>query len=69
MTRVGPPSPCIGVCVLDERSCCKGCRRSVAEISRWARMSGVEQWAVIARLERVRADERAEAGRRIAAEG
>jgi hypothetical protein len=31
-------------------------------------MSVVEQWAVIARLERVRADERAEAGRQIAAE-
>jgi predicted Fe-S protein YdhL (DUF1289 family) len=58
MARSGPVSPCINVCVLDERNCCKGCRRSVTEIARWGRMGADEQWAVIARIEQVRADER-----------
>jgi predicted Fe-S protein YdhL (DUF1289 family) len=44
--------------VLDERNSCKGCRRTVSEIARWGRMSPVEQWAVIARIEQVRAAER-----------
>jgi predicted Fe-S protein YdhL (DUF1289 family) len=57
MARSGPVSPCINVCVLDERLCCRGCRRNVAEIAGWARMGPDEQWAVIARIERVRADE------------
>jgi len=46
------------VCVLDDRDCCKGCRRTVKEIARWGRMGPDEQWAVIARIEQVRADER-----------
>jgi len=58
MTRSAPVSPCINVCVLDEYNCCKGCRRTVSEIARWGRMSPVEQWAVIARIEQVRAAER-----------
>jgi uncharacterized protein len=58
MAQSGPTSPCISVCVLDERNCCKGCRRTVTEIARWGRLSADEQWAVIARIERVRADER-----------
>jgi predicted Fe-S protein YdhL (DUF1289 family) len=45
------------VCVLDAGHCCTGCRRSVVEIARWGRMSADEQWAVIARLERARAEE------------
>ena len=58
MARSGPVSPCINVCVLDEHDCCRGCRRTVREIARWGRMSPDEQWAVIARLEQVRAAER-----------
>ena len=58
MARSGPTSPCINVCVLDERGCCKGCRRTVQEIARWGRMSPDEQWAVITRLEQMRAGER-----------
>jgi predicted Fe-S protein YdhL (DUF1289 family) len=46
------------VCVLDEHSCCKGCRRTVTEIARWGRMGADEQWAVIARIEQLRAEER-----------
>jgi len=60
----------MNVCVLDERDCCKGCRRTVAEIARWARMSADEQWAVVARIEQVRADERRVANAAVsAAEG
>jgi len=58
MVRSGPASPCINVCVLDDHDCCKGCRRSVSEIARWGRMRPDEQWAVIARIEQVRAEER-----------
>jgi len=58
MARSGPTSPCINVCVLDEHDCCKGCRRTVTESARWSRLSADEQWAVIARIEQVRADER-----------
>jgi predicted Fe-S protein YdhL (DUF1289 family) len=47
----------MNICVLDDRSCCTGCRRTVSEIARWGRMSPEEQWAVIARIERVRTDE------------
>ena len=54
MTQPGPVSPCINVCVLDEHRTCTGCRRSLEEIAQWGRMSAAEQWAVIARLERVR---------------
>lgn len=58
MVRSGPASPCINVCVLDDHGCCKGCRRTITEIGRWSRMSAEEQWTVVARIERVRADER-----------
>ena len=57
MNESGPSSPCMNVCVLDERRECRGCRRTLDEIARWGRMSAVEQWAVIARLQRLRADE------------
>jgi uncharacterized protein len=57
MVQSGPSSPCINVCVLDTQSRCTGCRRTLDEITRWSRMSAAEQWAVMARLERVHADE------------
>lgn len=60
IARSGPSSPCINVCVLDEYDCCRGCRRTVSEIARWGRMSPGEQWAVIGRLEGLRAAERQE---------
>ncbi len=58
MARTGPTSPCISVCVLDDQNCCTGCRRTVTEIARWGRMGPDEQWAVIARIEQLRVDER-----------
>jgi len=44
----------MNVCVLDADRVCTGCRRTLDEIALWSRMSAAEQWAVIARLERVR---------------
>ena len=32
-------SPCIGICSLDERGLCEGCRRSSAEIAHWPQMN------------------------------
>jgi predicted Fe-S protein YdhL (DUF1289 family) len=69
MARSGPTSPCINVCVLDDHDSCRGCRRSLHEIARWGRMTADEQWAVIARIEQVRADERRAATAARAAEG
>jgi predicted Fe-S protein YdhL (DUF1289 family) len=44
----------MNVCVLDAGRVCVGCRRTLDEIARWGRMSAAEQWAVVARLERMR---------------
>jgi uncharacterized protein len=51
----GPVSPCINVCVLDDRNVCQGCFRTIDEIAAWGRMSAAEQWAVVERLERAAA--------------
>ena len=53
MSQVAPTSPCLNVCVLDASQTCVGCGRTLDEIARWGRMSSGEQWAVIARLERL----------------
>jgi hypothetical protein len=45
----------MNVCVLDADRTCIGCRRTLDEIARWGRMSAAEQWAVVARLERLQA--------------
>lgn len=37
------PSPCIGVCMLDEERLCLGCHRSVEEITRWVELGDVER--------------------------
>jgi uncharacterized protein len=57
MLQTAPASPCINICVLDADRRCTGCGRTVDEIARWGRMSASEQWAVIARLDRLRAAE------------
>jgi predicted Fe-S protein YdhL (DUF1289 family) len=57
MADISPSSPCMNVCVLDADRCCTGCRRTLDEIARWGRMSAAEQWAVVARLDRLRAVE------------
>ena len=52
MPPSGPVSPCINVCVLDADGVCQGCFRTIDEIAGWGRMTAVEQWGVMARLER-----------------
>ena len=38
-----PLTPCIGICRLDERGLCLGCRRTLDEIARWGAMSEAER--------------------------
>ncbi|QEL54584.1 cysteine-rich CWC family protein [Chromobacterium paludis] len=46
-----PPSPCIGVCRLDEGGqVCVGCRRTLDEIAGWSRYSGERKEQVWQRL-------------------
>ena len=37
------PSPCIGVCMLDEARCCLGCHRTVDEIAHWLQMDDAQR--------------------------
>ena len=49
---VGVPSPCISVCELDEsRGRCKGCYRSLAELSAWSSMTDAEKLVVWQNIE------------------
>jgi predicted Fe-S protein YdhL (DUF1289 family) len=44
-------TPCIDVCVIDEASrLCQGCRRTIAEIARWAAFSPEERRRIMAEL-------------------
>jgi len=36
-------TPCIGICTLDARGLCVGCRRSGEEIARWMYMGDAER--------------------------
>jgi predicted Fe-S protein YdhL (DUF1289 family) len=47
----GPMSPCVSICTLDEHGICRGCLRSLAEISGWLRMSPTERWDVLGAIE------------------
>jgi len=48
---VAVPSPCQGVCRLDERSgLCAGCLRTLNEIGAWSRLSDDDKLVVWARL-------------------
>jgi predicted Fe-S protein YdhL (DUF1289 family) len=48
-------SPCISVCTLDERRVCRGCFRTVEEISGWLRLSGQQRLLVLRNAEARRA--------------
>lgn len=42
------PSPCKGVCRIDEPSqLCEGCLRTIDEITRWSRMDSDQKLAVL----------------------
>ena len=50
------PSPCIRICVIDdERDICRGCYRTLAEISHWAAYSRAQKLALLGELARRRA--------------
>ena len=41
-------SPCVSVCVIDPASgLCRGCKRTIDEISRWVMMSDEQRQAVV----------------------
>lgn len=51
MTHLDVPSPCVGVCRLDEaKRLCEGCLRTVREIARWPYANDEERRAVVASL-------------------
>ncbi len=53
----GPPSPCIGVCRLDDRTgYCIGCYRTIDEIGDWQIMMPEDRHALLEALARRRVD-------------
>lgn len=48
MTEAERPvaSPCVNICALDD-DVCSGCQRTVAEITRWSRMTNPERREVL----------------------
>ena len=50
MSEVERPvaSPCVNICALDDDDVCSGCQRTVAEITRWSRMTNPERREVLA---------------------
>ena len=40
-------SPCVNICALDDDDVCTGCQRTVAEITRWSRMTNPERREVL----------------------
>lgn len=52
MKREEVPSPCINVCsVDDDTGLCRGCYRSLDEVTRWPRMDNAAKREVLALLE------------------
>jgi hypothetical protein len=46
-----PESPCIGICLIDPANGrCRGCQRSVAEITSWYSATAAEKRAMLALL-------------------
>ena len=50
-------SPCIKLCVLDQDGYCRGCYRTIQEISAWTRLSMAQQRQILGVLP-VRAQQR-----------
>ena len=46
------PSPCVGVCALDENDLCIACQRSGIEIAEWGVYSNAEKKAVWEKIKR-----------------
>jgi predicted Fe-S protein YdhL (DUF1289 family) len=51
LLRSGPPSPCISVCTIDEKTgWCLGCARTIDEIRDWLIMTPEQKQALLAVL-------------------
>jgi uncharacterized protein len=47
------PSPCVRICVVDEaRDICRGCYRTLDEISKWASYTSGQKFALLDELAR-----------------
>ncbi|WP_210396492.1 DUF1289 domain-containing protein [Motiliproteus sediminis] len=44
------PSPCVGICALDNQELCVGCRRTPEEIGAWGSLDNEERREVLARI-------------------
>ena len=57
MSAAEPISPCIAVCVLDPKSgYCRGCLRTIAEISAWVSLDAEGKRRILAALAQRRLD-------------
>jgi predicted Fe-S protein YdhL (DUF1289 family) len=51
MNEIEIPSPCVGICRLDEATrLCEGCMRTPAEIGRWPFADTAERLEIVQRL-------------------
>jgi uncharacterized protein len=56
MSEPLPPSPCLGICIMDPRTRqCRGCLRTIEEIAAWYEATPAEKRALIAVLDARRA--------------
>ncbi len=46
-SHIAPASPCVEVCAVDAAGYCRGCFRTLEEISAWPALTPVEQWALV----------------------
>ncbi|MCB1710137.1 MAG: DUF1289 domain-containing protein [Halioglobus sp.] len=56
MNEAEPLSPCVSICVLDERDICQGCFRSASEITDWLMASTVQKCEILQRAAQRRDD-------------
>jgi predicted Fe-S protein YdhL (DUF1289 family) len=50
-TAMGPPSPCLGICLMDPATrTCRGCLRTVEEIAAWYNATATEKHVILDRL-------------------
>jgi predicted Fe-S protein YdhL (DUF1289 family) len=47
----GPPSPCLGICLMDPATrMCRGCLRTIDEIRSWYEASAADKRSILDRL-------------------
>ncbi len=44
------PTPCIGICVMDDDGFCAGCARTIDEIGGWSLLSSSARMAIMEKL-------------------